>query len=128
MKHLFILLILLFALIKTNLYSQSIDTIGIKTNQKFIFINKLNKIDLTNIDLNKINDFKNIKQTQYFSIYNNITTLNDNLEISNIVTKQNASYMLENNFRGVKIDSFNPNGARNLRGYIFSGLFNLLIK
>lgn len=106
-------------------FSQSkIDTLCY--NFKSDFLNK--KIDLK-FDLPKFSSSFLIKKETFFTIYNGVTQQNDNYIFEKGGLKYNYSnVIIENNFRGHKIDSFNPNGSSNITSGIISGFFNLLLK
>lgn len=86
----------------------------------------LDKIDLK-LNPTKLTSFKN--EESIFTIYNKLNQQNDNYLIEkNSLNYNNSSVLLENNFRGHKIDSFNPNGSPNITFAIISGFFNLILK
>lgn len=76
--------------------------------------------------------FKSINlktSNNYFSLYSNNNGLNNVFYIQNDTIQFNHSILIpENNFRGAKIDTFNPNGTNNIGFSIFSGVFDLLFK
>lgn len=73
-------------------------------------------------------NFKNIKANNY-SIYNNSTGLNDIYVISNnTLTYSQSSLNILNTTRGMKIDSFNPIGTKNISFALVGGIFNLFSK
>lgn len=63
------------------------------------------------------------KQTVFIS-YNKMTGYCEKLNDSG-ATITSIAY-LDNLYRGVRIDSFNPNGATNLKEGVFSGALNLI--
>lgn len=70
---------------------------------------------------------KNYLDKNNLSIYNKTTDLTDNFtKVSGKYYFSNAKFDIENSNRGVKIDSFNPNGAFDIAGAVFAGLFNTL--
>lgn len=75
----------------------------------------------------KLNFIKNYKTIGSFSIYNNITGSNDSF-INSIDSKQasQSTFIFQNQYRGVKIDSFNPHGAQDFGNALISGLVSLL--
>lgn len=60
-----------------------------------------------------------------FSSYNNVTGLND-MYVAGSEAPLKSTVLLDNMYRGVKIDSFNPNGATNLEESLVSGALNLI--
>ena len=84
-------------------------------------------MDLVDIQSNKdAFDFYNVdllKNGLLFSSYNETTKLNDSYLINNeeyVYTK--SSMLLENNFRNLKIDSYNPYGVSNVKSALILGV------
>ncbi|MFK7833734.1 MAG: hypothetical protein AB8B52_10690 [Winogradskyella sp.] len=121
-KTIIFLTLLVFS---TSIYAQSKDSLLTKTN----FFKSFN-LDLNTNDYTL--DFKNIdfsKNNLLFSSYNETTKLNDIYLLNNdsfIYSK--SSLIFENNFRGNKIDSFNPYGTSNLGSALIFGLVSSFLK
>lgn len=62
---------------------------------------------------------------KFFSAYNPMTTLND-VTLPDSPRPVKSVLLHENLYRGVKIDSFNPNGATSFSEGIASGVLNLI--
>jgi len=109
----------------TSIYAQSKDSLLTKTN---LFKNFNFDINANNYTL----DFKNInfsKNNLIFSSYNEATKLNDVYLLGNdsfIYSKSNLIF--ENNFRGNKIDSYNPYGTDNIGSALIFGLIGSILK
>jgi hypothetical protein len=75
-------------------------------------------------------NFGKYAATDYtFSVYNPTTAANDTyVQTGNSMYYTRSQVVLENNYRGVKIDSFNPNGASDMKSAIATGLFNTIFK
>lgn len=73
-------------------------------------------------------NFGKYAATDYtFSVYNPTTAMNDTyVRTGNSAHYNHSQPVLENNFRGMKIDSFNPNGANDLGSAIATGVFNTI--
>lgn len=120
------IILIIFITVNSIGFSQSkIDTVFYTYNTTFSLL-KTKPLKLT---FQKISPNLFQKRETFFSIYNNVSQLNDNYNYINDSIKYNYSNkLIENDFRKNKIDSFNPNGAPNVTYGIISGIFNLLVK
>lgn len=122
MKKFRTLLFMTLLVFGTSIYAQSKDSLNTKHNM----LGSLN-FKIKNYAL----DFKDIdftKKNLFFSSYNETTKLNDSYLISNkefIYSKSNL--LFENNFRGQKIDSYNPYGVSNLETGLILGVIGELL-
>lgn len=122
MKTLIFLTLLIFS---TSTYAQSKDSLLTKTyllkNYNFDFKTNDYTLDFKTIDFSKNN--------LIFSSYNETTKLNDIYLLGNesfIYSK--SSLKFENNFRGNKIDSFNPYGSPNIGSALILGFIGSILK
>lgn len=125
MKKIKILLFSILLFFCTAIYAQSKNSLLTKNKlfKSFKFDFKTNNYTL---NFKKI-DFS--KKNLLFSSYNEITKLNDTYSLNNnSFTYNKSSFMLENNFRGHKIDSFNPYGTSNVGSALIFGLINSILK
>ncbi len=116
MKKLKTLIFLTLLGFGTSIYAQSKDALLPKTNLFKSF----------NLDFKHINFSEN---SLLFSSYNETTKLNDIYLLNNdsfIYSK--SSLILENNFRGHKIDSYNPHGTSCITSSLILGLVNSILK
>jgi hypothetical protein len=72
----------------------------------------------------------NVQQNKnLISVYNPTTGLNDNYVFSkDTITIEKSILINELNFRGQKMDSFNPSGLNNVGWALFAGFYNLLFE
>ncbi len=73
-----------------------------------------------------VNFYKYQDSQYFFSVINSTTSLNDihYLGSGNKMTYSKSVFTPENLMRGIKIDSFNPNGSNDLAGAIVLGVLN----
>lgn len=121
MKNIFTLLVLGFAL---SLNAQLIDSLQttIKPVQSF-------KADFDGYKY--VSQFKNViqpKSNLAISSFNKTTQLNDVYVLNNVSTVYlKSNLILENQYRGFKIDSFNPYGVGDVRYAMVLGVVNSLL-
>tara|TARA_R110002050_G_scaffold129304_2_gene250834 strand:+ start:2049 stop:2426 length:378 start_codon:yes stop_codon:yes gene_type:complete len=125
MKKIKTLIFLTLLVFSTSIYAQSKDSLLTETNllKSFNFNFKTNNyaIDFKNIDFSKNN--------LLFSSYNETSKLNDIYLLNNdSLIYSKSSLIFENNFRGNKIDSFNPYGTSNISSALIFGLIGYIIK
>ena len=120
------IILIIFITVNSIGFSQSkIDTVYCSYNTTFSLL----KSQPLKFTFQKLSPNLFQKKETVFSIYNNVTQLNDNYNYTNDSIKYNYSTkLIENDFRKNKIDSFNPNGAANLTYGLISGIFSLLVK
>lgn len=67
------------------------------------------------------------KNVSTFSIYNEVTGLNDTYNSTESTYYYSTpTFNFSNQYRGIKVDSFNPHGSQDLGNAVVSGLFSLL--
>jgi hypothetical protein len=116
-----VLLILFFTYCCSFGQSQS-DTL-VQAKKIYTFSN-LKSFDNYSISFN----FKNVK-ANYYSIFNYSTGLNDTyVSSNNTLIYSKSSLTILNTTRGMKIDSFNPSGTKNIGFALVGGIFNLFSK
>jgi hypothetical protein len=93
------------------------------------FLLQSKKIQNMNIDISfRFNKLPNIDGVSSFSRFNSATSLNDAyIRYQETYEYTSSSLLLENQIRGTsKIDSFNPNGATDIKNALLTGVFNLI--
>jgi len=87
----------------------------------FSAINNLQSVDYFTVNFHKYQDAQ-----YFFSVINATTSLNDiyYLGSGNKMNYSKSVFIPENFMRGVKIDSFSPNGCNDLAGAIVLGVLN----
>lgn len=118
-------LIITIVMLSASVYSQTPSTMMMDSNNS----------ETSSLDF-KLNYFdfsfghSYFQKTQFqFSRYNPTTTFNDNyLLLSNNYVAQKSNVIFENNFRGHKIDSFNPHGATSIPSALLMGVMSTLFK
>ena len=122
MKNLIALLILGFAL---SLNAQTADSLQTTSKQVQNFNSVFDGYQYS-LDLKNTVD---AKSKLAFSSYNKTTRLNDFSFIKNdSLVYVKSSVVLENNFRGGKVDSFNPYGVGDVRYALILGTINSILK
>ena len=120
MKTIKILLFFTMFICSTLAYSQAIDS----TNTKYRRLFKNLRLGIT-IDKYPLH-FKSLdfaKNNSQFSSYNSITGWNDNyLHVDGTYSYTNSSFLIENTYRGQKIDSYNPYGASSFNSALILGV------
>ncbi|WP_271855526.1 hypothetical protein [Patiriisocius marinus] len=115
-----VFLLFSYLLLPITAFAQSNNSIVVKNNPFY----QLPALQTQNIASFKTFTLKNI---QTFSIYNDVTGLNDTFnstESSYYYSK--PTFIFTNQYRGIKVDSFNPHGSQDLGNAVVSGLFSLL--
>ncbi|WP_299764918.1 hypothetical protein [uncultured Dokdonia sp.] len=83
-----------------------------------------------NMDINlslRFNRLPNIDGINSFSRFNPVTGLNDTyIRYQEKYEYTSSSILLENQLRISKIDSFNPNGATDIKSALLTGVLNLI--
>lgn len=83
-----------------------------------------------NMDINlslRFNRLPNIDGINSFSRFNPVTGLNDTyIRYQEKYEYTSSSILLENQLRVSKIDSFNPNGATDIKSALLTGVLNLI--
>lgn len=109
-----------------SIYAQSKDTLNlnhINLNLDNLFNNKDSLFVLPSFKIEK-------SQPHYFSIYNSLTTLNDNYLISSENSSPiyvSSKKLIKNDLRLNKIDSFNPYGSSSFGSGLALGVFDFLL-
>ncbi len=100
-----------------------------QTNKSFvIFNNSFYQLPILQLPTSSTFIAFTSKNVSTFSIYNNVTGLNDTYNSTQSSYYYSApTFEPSNQSRGVKIDSFNPHGSHNLGNAVVSGLFSLLL-
>ena len=75
----------------------------------------------------RFNRLPNIDGVNSFSRFNRVTGLNDTyIRYKEKYEYTSSSILLENQLRISKIDSFNPNGATDIKNALLTGVLNLI--
>ncbi len=101
--------------------SPTVSTIQVKNDYFKLVLNDLPK-PIWSFDSKLINTTNN-----QLSVYNSFSKNNDNYILQQgCYYSLSPKFLLENNWRGNKVDSFNPYGAPNIRSAIVLGFITVL--
>jgi len=92
------------------------------------FLIQSKRVQNMNINLSlRFNRLPNIDGINSFSRFNPVTGLNDTyIRYQEKYEYTSSSILLENQLRISKIDSFNPNGATDIKSALLTGVLNLI--
>ena len=93
------------------------------------FLLQTKRVQNMNVNFSfRFNKLPNIDGISSFSSFNRVTGLNDAyIRYQETYEYTSSSILLENQTRGLsKIDSFNPNGATDIKNALLTGVFNLI--
>lgn len=126
-RSLFLLLFLISFTVQAQTQPPSISGILDIDASNFLLQSKR----VQNMDVNfsfRFNKLPNIDGVSSFSRFNRVTGLNDAyIRYQETYEYTSSSILLENQTRGLsKIDSFNPNGATDIKNALLTGVFNLI--
>ncbi|WP_298516052.1 hypothetical protein [uncultured Kordia sp.] len=135
MKEKFFLIFITLSVFQFSLCAQTQQTVIVDTTKvtdlKFYAIENYNfPFKITNTQASVFNFNSNDIKQSYFQKYNSISMLTDFYEQSNnsTYTYVNSSRSLENMYRGVKIDSYNPRGMSPNATSVLFGVFGVIFE